>query len=451
MLKGGQKKLDMNKNGVLDGGDFKILGSKNKKMKGGPHEAVHGKDKNKPVYRGMLPEVTVTAKKTNKKTKKMYGGTAKKQKMTGGQQDVPAASFLEPPMPQPFAQQQMMQDPNSFTAKAGGVKRKKNVELEKALKKAKPRPKYKKGGAKLDYLDMDGDGNKKESMKSAISSKKKMMGGGMKKMMYGKGGNMKKMYKEGGVRELRKKQREERREDRKNDREAIRTLKKTSKESRKNMTKEERRIDRAATRRAARTFRKQERKSRRRDRREDRQERRDLRTSIRQKRKNATESSTTKKLETLNKSQSSSNVTKVPTIKTKTLPTKKVEMPTKKAEIVEKKKVTNHGVTDSMSFSKAFRTARNSHGGKGGVFTWKGKKYGTALKTEVKKPEEKKVVKVETPKEKKKENIVTTPKKKEETSNKKTTNYYRGAPVGYEVLRGPKYKGGGYRRRGGKR
>ena len=71
MLKGGQKKLDMNKNGVLDGGDFKILGSKNKKMKGGPHEAVHGKDKNKPVYRGMLPEVTVTAKKTNKKTKKM--------------------------------------------------------------------------------------------------------------------------------------------------------------------------------------------------------------------------------------------------------------------------------------------------------------------------------------------------------------------------------------------
>ena len=69
MLKGGQKKLDMNKNGVLDGGDFKILGSKNKKMKGGPHEAVHGKDKYKAVYRGMLPEVTVTAKKTNKKTK----------------------------------------------------------------------------------------------------------------------------------------------------------------------------------------------------------------------------------------------------------------------------------------------------------------------------------------------------------------------------------------------
>ena len=33
---------------------------------------------------------------------------------------------------------------------------------------------YKQGGAKPDYLDMDGDGNKNESMKSAIKSKKKM-------------------------------------------------------------------------------------------------------------------------------------------------------------------------------------------------------------------------------------------------------------------------------------
>ena len=35
-----------------------------------------------------------------------------------------------------------------------------------------------KGGAKPDYLDMDGDGNKKESMKSAVASKKKMQKGG---------------------------------------------------------------------------------------------------------------------------------------------------------------------------------------------------------------------------------------------------------------------------------
>ena len=36
-----------------------------------------------------------------------------------------------------------------------------------------------KGGAKPDYLDMDGDGNKKESMKSAVASKKKMQMGGV--------------------------------------------------------------------------------------------------------------------------------------------------------------------------------------------------------------------------------------------------------------------------------
>ena len=35
-----------------------------------------------------------------------------------------------------------------------------------------------KGGAKPDYLDMDKDGNKTESMKSAVASKKKMQTGG---------------------------------------------------------------------------------------------------------------------------------------------------------------------------------------------------------------------------------------------------------------------------------
>lgn len=84
----------------------------------------------------------------------------------------------------------------------------------------------KKGGAKPDYLDMDGDGNKTESMKSAVASKKskkkmggkapekkmmggkkKMMKGGKKKMMMGgknkmgMGGN-KMMYKSGGFLEM---------------------------------------------------------------------------------------------------------------------------------------------------------------------------------------------------------------------------------------------------------
>lgn len=65
----------------------------------------------------------------------------------------------------------------------------------------------KKGGAKPDYLDMDGDGNKTESMKSAVKSKKsKMKHGGKhkkKKMMYGKGGMKKKMY--GGMKPAAKK------------------------------------------------------------------------------------------------------------------------------------------------------------------------------------------------------------------------------------------------------
>ena len=39
--------------------------------------------------------------------------------------------------------------------------------------------------------------------------------------------------------------------------------------------------------------------------------------------------------------------------------------------------VTNLGATDDMSFSKAFRTARDTHGGKGGEFTWKGNRYTT--------------------------------------------------------------------------
>jgi len=50
---------------------------------------------------------------------------------------------------------------------------------------------YKSGGMKPDYLDFDKDGNKEESMKSALGSKNSMgMGGTKKKMM---GGTKKKM------------------------------------------------------------------------------------------------------------------------------------------------------------------------------------------------------------------------------------------------------------------
>ena len=129
--------------------------------------------------------------------------------------------------------------------------------------------KMSKGGAKPDYLDMDKDGNKKESMKSAIKSSKKSKGG----MKYSKGGPKKKqaggpMQQQGApaasfieppmeqpfaaksqfvaqsggerMKTLKKDQREERktarkdrRADRKADRQAVRTLKKTSRKTRK--------------------------------------------------------------------------------------------------------------------------------------------------------------------------------------------------------------------------
>ena len=76
---------------------------------------------------------------------------------------------------------------------------KQRKEADKALDSLANRP-MRAGGAKPDYLDMDGDGNKKESMKSAIRSKKGMGG----KKLYKSGGikKAKKMY--GGMKDRRK-------------------------------------------------------------------------------------------------------------------------------------------------------------------------------------------------------------------------------------------------------
>ena len=63
-------------------------------------------------------------------TKKMYKRAGKK-KMTGGQANVPAQSFLEPPIAQPFAQQS--QNPAEYMAKNGGVKKMKNGGEKKFL------------------------------------------------------------------------------------------------------------------------------------------------------------------------------------------------------------------------------------------------------------------------------------------------------------------------------
>lgn len=65
------------------------------------------------------------------------------------------------------------------------AQRKKNAEIAAAKKqKAKKAVKKRSGGVKPDYLDMDKDGNKKESMKGAIKQKKKLKRGGMKRMKY---------------------------------------------------------------------------------------------------------------------------------------------------------------------------------------------------------------------------------------------------------------------------
>lgn len=57
-------------------------------------------------------------------------------------------------------------DPNQ-TQRYGGMKKKRKG----------GKMKYKGGGAKPDYLDMDGDGNKKEPMKSALKDRRKRRGG----------------------------------------------------------------------------------------------------------------------------------------------------------------------------------------------------------------------------------------------------------------------------------
>jgi len=318
--------------------------------------------------------------------------------------------------------------------------------------------KMSKGGAKPDYLDMDGDGNKKESMKSAIKSKKKMGMGGKKMMSYKKGG-MKKMMgggtpaqsfieppmerpfdsknefvaQSGGERmkDLRKKQREERktarknrRADRKADREAVRTLKKSSRKSRNakpfvdgagpivEMSRGEKREDRRATNKAARAFKKQERKARRTSRKEMKAGQKAARKEQRGQNKIGRQEQVNKKLNTLNKSESSS-----------VKPVIKKKDPVVKKEPV-KKEVKKETKVKEQSFGDAFKTNRAA--GKK-EFTYKGKRYHTRTKEEEAAKNKKKPVK----KTEKKKNPLLTRK---------------SAPTGLEVIMsGPKYKKGGRR------
>lgn len=92
-MTGGQYKLDMNKNGELDGGDFKILGNKNKKkMYGGKME------EEKMMKKGGMKKKMMGGPKK----KKMYGGSAMKpkKKSMGGKMKYKTGGFtLEPKTP----------------------------------------------------------------------------------------------------------------------------------------------------------------------------------------------------------------------------------------------------------------------------------------------------------------------------------------------------------------
>jgi hypothetical protein len=74
------------------------------------------------------------------------------------------------------------------------------------LKKDKDRYGMQEGGAKPDFLDLDGDGNKEESMKEAAEDKEEMRepkaNGGMEKLMQEEENKMRAMYEEGGEMEM---------------------------------------------------------------------------------------------------------------------------------------------------------------------------------------------------------------------------------------------------------
>jgi hypothetical protein len=99
------------------------------------------------------------------KKKMMYGGT--KKKMQAGGVDKTSERFKK-----------ALANTKSRKERQGEEKRLSDVKKSGMDVSYADRTKMKKGGAKPDYLDMDGDGNKKESMKSAVASKKKMQKGG---------------------------------------------------------------------------------------------------------------------------------------------------------------------------------------------------------------------------------------------------------------------------------
>ena len=238
--------------------------------------------------------------------------------------------------------------------------------------------KYKKGGAKPDYLDMDGDGNKKESMKSAIRSKKGM--GGKKKMMYKKGGEKKMMggkkkmmgggmanqsflepatptmFENGGLKDLRKKQRDERK--------GLKSKNKATKKSNKDIAKAARKGTKTAIR--------------------------DIRKTSRTDIANVKDKASKAKVSKVATAKSDPFVVRNDKPSNKPIVTKKAVPSTSnekanelagsnKTTVNKTKAKTENKPVSEMTFSQAYR--KNRDAGKK-VFTYKGKKYATESREE---------------------------------------------------------------------
>ena len=368
-------------------------------------------------------------------TSKKMGG---KRKQMGGRSPQPAATFLEPAVARPFEQ-----SPGAFVAQKGGEKKlhgrqqKEDRRTKKVKTRTKPgtttgraigkAAKVTRAGIVGAIMGAAGGQQKLKNLGVKSKTKKKQTGGEATSM-----------------RDLKKKQREERksrrdliRADRKADRKSVRELKRSERLKRRDkvndageeigMSRSERRGNRKAVRKATRTFKKQERKARRTYRKAHRAEDKAERSTFRQKRKEDIDKKSKELLDKLNEGDSSS----VKKVVDKKEDTKTNDKKTTDKKTTDKKetKVTNHGVTDNMSFSKAFRTARDSYGGKGGEFTWKGKKYHTGTKSESSKKEEKK-------EEKKDEKAIT---KKENPPNYVETREYQESKKDRTLYNLPKY------------
>ena len=126
----------------------------------------------------------------------MYGGTKKKKMMYGGKKKMQAGGVDK--TSERF--KEASANTKSRNERLAEEKRLSNVRKSGKDVNYGDRTKMQKGGVKPDYLDMDGDGNKKESMKSAVASKKKMQKGGVKskKKKMGMGGSKMMKYQAGG-------------------------------------------------------------------------------------------------------------------------------------------------------------------------------------------------------------------------------------------------------------